>query len=272
MSKSSKEVDLEKIQAFDYDNENVIAGNNLSEHEQELAFLELELERERRSKKFLLIAWVALALTTLTILTMKSTNNGIIHETYRDTDFPSGTINGHDDVLDKADDVDINDNGIKDSSNLMEEESEQLFGPSDTSYQGFVEDNETEGTSDGENVVSNEVGHQLPTIDIQDLPVTLESKFGELKEPYYPGTDLAFFWYIPKAGSTSIQEVFTQCYGLAAANNFGAYSKLGEESVRDLLFTVFKLSLILCTDRSDVNIRVYKSSRQTLVRNFSMLI
>ena len=154
----------------------------------------------------------------------------------------------------------------------MEEESEQLFGPSDTSYQGFVEDNETEGTSDGENVVSNEVGHQLPTIDIQDLPVTLESKFGELKEPYYPGTDLAFFWYIPKAGSTSIQEVFTQCYGLAAANNFGAYSKLGEESVRDLLFTVFKLSLILCTDRSDVNIRVYKSSRQTLVRNFSMLI
>ena len=253
MTKKSKEVDLEKIQAFDYDHDNVNLENTMSEHERELAFLGLELERERRSKKFLLIGWAALALVTLSILTMKNRSIGIMHGTYRDIDVPS--ITEYDDVIDQAHNVDIDNFGSDDNPNLSEEESDQLFGPSDINYQ-VTEEDEIEKTSEGENdIASDEIGHQVPTIDIHDLPEMLESKFGDLTEPYYPGTDLAFFWYIPKAGSTSIQEVFTQCYGLATANNFGAYSKYGVESVRQLCCIMSKLSQISLTYFFDMNLK-----------------
>ena len=208
---SSKEIDLEKIQAFDYSSENANGENPLNEYEQELAFLGLELEREKRSKKFLLLAWIALALATLTILTVK--RDGIINETYRESNFPNESNDGSA----------LNDE-LPDNTPLSKEEYQQLFGHSDTSYQDFFKDEDEEESISEEKYVTNE----------QDLPVpgNLQSPFGKLNNPYYPGTDLPFFWYIPKAGSTSIQEVFTQCYKLTAANNFGAYDEHGSEPVR----------------------------------------
>ncbi len=61
---------------------------------------------------------------------------------------------------------------------------------------------------------------------------SLEQKFGDLSDPLIHGTDVPFFWYIPRSAATSLQTMLTRCQNKVIAGTKGSGNGVALEPVR----------------------------------------
>ena len=55
-----------------------------------------------------------------------------------------------------------------------------------------------------------------------NMNILASNKFvGDVKMKFERGTDVPFFWHVPKSGGTSIKNMYSQCYGMVEASESG---------------------------------------------------